>query len=337
MAPRAKKPDEGSGSAALISKLLADHKCMIRLGETDLNVRKVPTGIYTLDSALQGGTPMAKITEIHGAAGCGKTSLACLIAASIQKEYPDRYAVYIDAESALDEMLAMQIYGLDPERTLIVRPDIDITAETLMDVLVDSAMNPAVCVVVLDSVAGLVTEGEMKKSAGEVTMAPLATLLGRTIKKLSSRQDPEAAAILLLNQVRHAMQTGAITTPGGSPVEFYPSLRLRLRKGDPVKAGTEEIGFTCRCQVVKARYSRNRLVTGWAIIYGEEGISTLRAIITVAMEQGLIKQSGSWFNITGMEGKKWQGMENMLDAIKLDEELFQFLKDNLQNQYITEE
>lgn len=336
MAPK-KKEEEGSTSST-ISRILEKHKGILSLGEIDLKVVKVPTGIWTLDETLMGGIPMSKITEIHGGGGAGKTSLACLIGAAMQRAYPTKHVLYIDAESALDDFLAMEVYGLDPERTLIFRPDLDNTAEKLLEALLDCAMSPDFSCVILDSVAGLVTGGEMKLKPGESgSYAPLASLLGAQIKKLSSRQDPEAAAVLLLNQQRKDMQ-GFITTPGGSSVEFYPSLRLRLKRGEPVKETKDspEVGFTCRCQVTKARYSRNRLITGWAVIYGEEGISTLRSIVTVAMEQGLIVQNASWFSIKGMEGKKWQGMTKMLDALRDDQELLDFVKDNLQTVYATE-
>lgn len=331
MATKKKAPAEGNSP---LDKLLDKHESLKKLGDYDLSVRKVPTGIWTLDDTLAGGIPMGKVIEIHGGGGSGKTSLACLISAAFQREFPDKSVVYIDAESALDEFLAIEMYGLDPERTLLSRPDIDNTAEILMDQLVDAAMNPGVSLVILDSVAGLVTDAEMKKKAGDLTVAATASLMARTVKKLCSRQDPNAAPVIFLNQIRHAIGNSGITTPGGSSMEFYPSLRLRLRRGDPVKDGEEEIGFSCRCQVMKARYSRNRLVTGWSVIYGPEGISTLRSIVTVAMAQKLIVQNSSWFSIAGQDGKKWQGMEKMLDAIREDPELQQFIIDNLKQEYI---
>ena len=338
-APRKKKDtaeEESSGFSPELKRIFAKHPAIMRIGEVDMRVRKIPTSIYTLDDALGGGLPMGKVIEIHGGSGAGKTSLACLSAAQIQKAYPTKRVCYLDVESALDEVLAIEIYGLDPLRTDLVRPSIDTTAEEIVDILVDCALSDEYCCVVLDSVAGLTTDNEMKNSAGQIIMAPIATLLGRNIKKLSSRPNPESAAVLLMNQQRHALGQGGITTPGGSAVEFYPSLRLRLRKSDPVKNGDEEIGFVCRCQVVKARHSRNRLITSWAVIYGQEGISTLRAIVTVAMSQELIKQNGSWFSITGRD-EKWQGMERMLAALRENDELVSFLKDNLVVQSATED
>ena len=336
MAKAKKIVEGGEGVSPALTRLLEKHPGIMALGEVDLNVRKVATGIWTLDQTLNGGIPMARITEIHGSGGAGKTSLACMIGAAMQKAYPERYVLYIDAESALDEILGIEIYGLDPKRTVILRPDMVYTAEKLMDALVDASLCPDFCCVILDSVAGLVTANEWARDAAEILVAPIATLLGRTIKKLSARQDPEAAAVILLNQQRHAIGNAGITTPGGSAMEFYPSLRLRLRRADPIKEGEQEIGFSCRCQVVKARYSRNRLVTSWAIIYGDEGISTLRAIVTVAMSQGLIKQSGSWFQLLGTD-MKWQGMSKMIEALRADVTLFDFVKDNLKIEYTSGE
>lgn len=333
MAPRRSKP-EAEASPTNIDRILSRHPGIMQLGKIDLNVVKVPVGIWTLDDKI-GGIPMAKVTEIHGGAGAGKTSLACKIGAAMQRKYPNRSVLYIDAESALDEVLAVRIYGLDAARTWILRPDIEITAEKLVDALLDCAMSPEFSCVILDSVAGLVTEAEMKLRPGETgTYAPIATLLGQNLKKLNSRPDPEAAAVILLNQQRKNMQ-GIITTPGGSAVEFYPSLRLRLRRAEPIRDSKDgpELGFTCNCMVTKARYSINRLITSWAIIYGEEGISTTRAVVTVALEQGLLVQNGSWFSVKGDETKKWQGMPKTLDAISSDPELLDFLKDNLITQY----
>ena len=331
--PAAPAPES---SFSLIKQLMDKHKCLMPMGSVDLNVRKVPTGIWTLDETLSGGIPLAKITEIHGSGGAGKTSLACLIGASFQRAYPEKIVVYIDTESALDEHLAMTIYGLNPKRTVLARPDANFTAEKLMDALLDAAHDSNVSLVILDSVAGMVTAAEGVRDSGEVLVAPLASLLGRTLKKLNNRPDPEAATVLLLNQQRHGIGPNAgITCPGGSAVEFYPSLRIRLKRGDYVKAGEQEIGFTCRATVTKARYSRNRVVTGWSVIYGDEGISTLRAIVTVATEQGLVVKNGAWFNIVGVD-RKWHGMENMLEALRTDDSLFSFLRDNLQVQYTTE-
>ena len=99
MAAKKKVAEETTGGAFSpgIARLLEKHPGIMRLGEVDLRVRKVPTGIWTLDETLSGGIPMGRITEIHGSGGAGKTSLACLIAASMQKAYPDKVVLYIDA------------------------------------------------------------------------------------------------------------------------------------------------------------------------------------------------------------------------------------------------
>ena len=64
-----------------------------------VRVRKIPTGLATLDACLLGGIPTGSITELVGRAGVGKTHLAQQLAVSAA--YADGGTVYIDAEKKL--------------------------------------------------------------------------------------------------------------------------------------------------------------------------------------------------------------------------------------------
>ncbi len=64
-----------------------------------IRVRKIPTGLATLDACLLGGIPTGSITELVGRAGVGKTHLAQQLAVSAA--YADGGTVYIDAEMKL--------------------------------------------------------------------------------------------------------------------------------------------------------------------------------------------------------------------------------------------
>lgn len=64
-----------------------------------IRVRKIPTGLETLDSCLLGGIPTGSITEIVGRAGVGKTHLAQQLATSAAYAYGG--TIYIDAENKL--------------------------------------------------------------------------------------------------------------------------------------------------------------------------------------------------------------------------------------------
>lgn len=41
------------------------------------------------------------------------------------------------------------------------------------------------------------------------------------------------------------------TTPGGRALKFYSSVRIEVRRGEPIKDGGEIIGNRTKCKVVK--------------------------------------------------------------------------------------
>jgi recombination protein RecA len=78
---------------------------------------RVPTGIAELD-ALTGGLPRGSITEIHGPASSGRTSLvASILAAAAARE---EICAYIDAGDAFDPASA-EAAGVDLARLLWIR------------------------------------------------------------------------------------------------------------------------------------------------------------------------------------------------------------------------
>ena len=78
---------------------------------------RVPTGIPALD-ALAGGLPRGSITEIHGPASSGRTSLlASALAAAMERE---EVCAVVDASDAFDPASAAAA-GVDPSRLLWVR------------------------------------------------------------------------------------------------------------------------------------------------------------------------------------------------------------------------
>ncbi len=78
---------------------------------------RIPTGIAELDG-LTGGLPRGSITEIHGPASSGRTSLiaAILVAATAREEI----CAYVDSSDAFDPASA-EAAGVDLSRVLWIR------------------------------------------------------------------------------------------------------------------------------------------------------------------------------------------------------------------------
>ena len=135
-----------------ITKRFGDGAVM-RLGEAaHLKVEVIPTGSIALDLALGvGGIPRGRVTEIFGPEASGKTTLAQHIVAEAQKM--GGVCAFIDMEHALDPDYAERT-GVDVDNLYISQPD---TGEQALEIAETLVRSGAVDVVVVDSVAALVT------------------------------------------------------------------------------------------------------------------------------------------------------------------------------------
>lgn len=291
-------------------------------------VTRLPTGIASLDRALDGGIPMGKIIEIYGNEGVGKTSLALQISKSVMNrpENLNKIVIFQDLEESVDYRMAIEKYGLDPDRINIIHPDKGFAAEKMLDALQMAANNEGVCLVVLDSIAALVPANEYEKNLTDGSMAAQrAQLLHRACRKLTDRGF-DACPLVFLNQTQDRINTMGYgdkkTTPGGGAMKFYASLRIKL---DRVKTITNskdsEIGFDIQATVVKARYSTPRVRAHYSIMY-DVGIDCHRAIANMAVAMNVIVRAGSWYT---MMGERYQGLDSLLKRLREDDKAYQEL------------
>ena len=134
------------------------------LGESGkkTEVEVIPTGSLGLAIATGiGGVPRGRITEIFVAESSGKTTLALHTVAEAQKQ--GGVAAFIDAEHALDVNYAKRL-GVNVEELLVSQPD---TGEQALEIAETLVRSGAVDVIVVDSVAALVPEDEIKGDMGQ--------------------------------------------------------------------------------------------------------------------------------------------------------------------------
>ena len=97
-----------------------------------------------------------RIIEIYGPESSGKTTLTLHIVAEVQKMGGE--AAFIDAEHALDPIYAKKL-GVDIERLIVSQPD---NGEEALEITEKLIRSSAVDLVVVDSVAALVTKAEIE-------------------------------------------------------------------------------------------------------------------------------------------------------------------------------
>ncbi len=279
---------------------------VMRMGEkANLDVESLPTGSIGLDMALGiGGLPKGRIIEIFGPESGGKTTVTLHAIAEAQKL--GGIAAFVDVEHALDPVYARKL-GVDVNQLIVSQPD---TGEQALDIMEALVRSGAIDIIVLDSVAAMVTKAEIDGDMGDTFVGVQARLMSAAMKKLTAVISKTNTVAIFINQVREkigVMFGNPETTPGGRALKFYASVRIEVRKGEPIKDGSDTIGNRTKCKVIKNKVAPPFKTCEFDMIFGH-GISRTGEVLDYAQELGIIKKSGAWFSYEDM--RIGQGREN---------------------------
>lgn len=280
---------------------------IMRLGDDSarMDVKAVSTGILPLDVALGiGGLPRGRITEIYGPEAGGKTTVTLHMIAEMQRQ--GGTAAFIDAEHALDPMYAKKV-GVDIDNLLLAQPD---TGEQALDIAETLIRSAAVDIVVIDSVAALVPKSEIEGEMGDANVGLHARMMSKAMRKLTAIIGKTDTIAVFINQIREKvgiMFGNPETTTGGRALKFYSTIRLEVRKGEPLKQGTEIIGNRVKIKVAKNKVAPPFRTAEFDLIYGE-GYSHTGSIVDMGVAFDILTKSGAHFSYNGE--KLGQGREN---------------------------
>ena len=187
----------------------------------------------------------------------------------------------------------------------------------------------AIDVLVVDSVAAMVTKAEIDGEMGDTHVGLLARLMSQAMRKLTSVIGKSNCVAIFINQVREKI--GVVygnpeTTPGGRALKFYSSVRIEVRKGEALKSGSEIVGNRTRCKIVKNKVAPPFKEAEFDIMYGE-GCSLEGEIVDLGASLDIINRSGAWFSYNGE--RLGQGRDNVKEVVRNNPELKKELYDKI--------
>ena len=246
------------------------------------------------------GIPFGRVLEIAGEESHGKTALALELAAMAQKQHA-AHVVFYDAEGSFaakwarargvdtDNMHLVRTYNVTEEKKsrgdklVRVRRQLN-SAEifTELKMLIERLHQTdpeRPIVLVVDSIASLVTPGEHGKNIEDYTMREtpaLAVFMSQLLRKWNPICRNNNVLMVCINQLR--TKPGVAFgdpryTPGGKALPFHASVRVRMArvKGGTVTSGGKPVGAKGVITNIKNKTSKERETCGFKIFFDMDG------------------------------------------------------------------
>jgi recombination protein RecA len=266
------------------------------------------------------------MVEVFGPESSGKTTLCITTAREFQKKGYE--VLLVDVEQAFDMAYAKKL-GVNVDELAICQPK---NGEEAMNITNESLKSGAFGLVIVDSIAALITQAELDKEIGDNNIGKQAKLMSDALKKLIISASNAGCTVMFTNQIR--MKIGVMfgspeTTSGGEAMKFYATQRIDMRKRKRIMDGDVVIGQDTGVKIIKNKVAAPYREVEIALIYGE-GFDDMSSLINMAEKANVLVKSGAWYAFKGSNVA--QGKEKMRDLLlsnpELKAEVEELLKQN---------
>lgn len=308
---------------------------VIGMGFEKPEVKTIPFSILQLNRMTCGGLQIGKAHEFMGAENGGKTTTALSLIASAQRVFPDKTAVFVDVEQTFDAEWAEQM-GVDVDSLLVYQPNEETPASKILGTIEDFAKTGEVSIIVLDSIAAMISDQESEKQIGDRTFAGVSVEMTQFSHKIAPILRRTGTTLVALNQLRDSMGTyGPVTkTPGGRAWKHLCSARIEFKKGPFI----DENGNDVKQDVVNP-YGNRILATlrknkGFKATYRiasytlryDIGLDATADLVEAALGCGVLDRAGAFYKFSYGDGKdpvKWQGISKVRAEVDQDDKLYE--------------
>jgi recombination protein RecA len=291
-------------------------------GDNPQEFEYYPSSIISLNQLFGGGGVRGGlIVQLLADAGHGKTTLALDYVAQAQKRGVKELqitigkttrginALFIDLERTYDAEYAAAI-GVDTSKLLVYKPDFAEQALPQVEALLSQGLQ----VVVFDSVPAMITKDEFEKDMDDpARMAGSAGVLSRWLIRLVGLVDNAKALMIFINQYRANLSPMA-----RSNKKPFGPYSLRYNSGviiELVRIKTENDLLTIQATVTKSKQGGNGTRCEY-MMRQAKGLAPEFDILALALEYGIIRKAGAWYEF---KGQKVQGLENCVQQLDLAE------------------
>lgn len=285
----------------------------------DDELQHISTGSIKLDWALKRPFLEGQLVEIFAPNATGKTTLALHVAKNAMKM--GKLVFYIDLERKLRESQINMIPGFTRDNFTLVYPD---TGEEAMNMMHELITDYPGCVIVLDSVGGILPEVEDAEDFEKQSRALVARLCHKMIRKITGITARNKCVVIFLNHLTATMAAYGkpFTTHGGKAIENRAAQRIELfaPAADAIKVGTDKVGQMVRATVVKNNVNRPFITVSFPLIYGK-GIDEDLDMLQFAKDLGIMPYKNGWYMVDrpDMTEPKRMREKDVLELINKDE------------------
>ena len=297
------------------------------------NIKTIPTGSLILDWGMGSGLPIGRVIEIYGNPSVGKTSVAYVLSAAVQRYDPQLHVLYIDLDNSFLPEWASGL-GIDLDRFTLLQPTLGEAALRAIITVVRSPKNPF-GLVVLDSLGALSVrvqqECDIEKDA---QVAAVGTKMSLFWKQLMPILGNTKTTLLVISENRQ--RVGVVygkqtTTAGGAIKNFRTSLRIELLTPQMIRNDEDDvIGHVVRYVVTKNKVAPPYR-KGEFSIYAGVGTDTATELADLGKRFGIflnaagnpIRSNGIWhYKGRALNGEQGSKRECAIQCIRSDPELF---------------
>lgn len=326
----------------LIKKINKESDEIMSVGLPTYDYERIPFSSPRMNYMTFGGIPVGSLVEFFGEQHGGKTTTALDIVANYQQMQTGKGVLYCDCENTLDRAWAKKI-GVDIDSIYLLQPKSE-SAETIFQYVLDAIDTDEIGLVIIDSLAAMVSQQELDKDAGEKTYGGISMALTRFSKKAELACHKHRCTLIGINQMREVI--GSMfpmeDTPGGKCWKHMCSVRLEFRRGKFIDEKGNELNRSAENphgNIVMVSMHKNKSCpptrrVGFYTINYETGVDWVKDMIDVAMKYGYVEKSGAWFKFIDVETgeivkDKIQGMANVYAILGEDNTLFEWLRDKV--------